>query len=169
MVILSIKTQIERLAADKAALKQAIEAHGITVPNAATLSGYAALVAKIPTVTVDSILSASSTNPVQNKVVYKAYLWLYKGTATVDGWTASGSGYTQTVAVAPVDGGPAATDAMNYSAPMTEQAEDADTRAALQGALNLINSGKTIPGAASATIYVASKPDCDIPVYWYAR
>lgn len=118
---------------------------------------------------VDSSLSASSTNPVQNKAVYAKNLWLYSGTFKVDGWTAAGGVYTQKVTVSPVDGGPALTSSMNLSVPMTAKTATLDTNATLSRVLELINTGSCVVGSASVTITAASKPTCDIVVYWYAR
>lgn len=44
---MSVQTEIERLKTAKADLKAAIEEKGITVPEAATLDGYGALVSQI--------------------------------------------------------------------------------------------------------------------------
>lgn len=118
---------------------------------------------------VDSSLSASSTNPVQNKAVYAKNLWLYRGTFKVDGWTAANGVYTQKVSVSPVDGGPALTSSMNLSVPMTAKTATLATNATLSRVLELINTGSCVVGSASVTITAESKPTCDIVVYWYAR
>ena len=118
---------------------------------------------------VDSSLSASSTNPVQNKAVYAKNLWLYRGTFKVDGWTAANGVYTQKVSVSPVDGGPALTSSMNLSTPMTAKTTTLATNATLSKALGIINTGSCVVEAASVTITAANKPTCDIAVYWYAR
>lgn len=118
---------------------------------------------------VDSSLSASSTNPVQNKAVYAKNLWLYRGTFKVDGWTAANGAYTQKVSVSPVDGGPALTSSMNLSVPMTAKTATLATNATLSRVLELINTGSCVVGSASVTITAESKPTCDIVVYWYAR
>ena len=118
---------------------------------------------------VDSSLSASSTNPVQNKAVYAKNLWLYRGTFKVDGWTAANGVYTQKVSVSPVDGGPALTSSMNLSTPMTAKTTTLATNATLSEALGIINTGSCVVEAASVTITAANKPTCDIAVYWYAR
>lgn len=44
---MSVQTEIDRLQAAKAELKSAIEEKGVTVPDAATLDGYGALVGQI--------------------------------------------------------------------------------------------------------------------------
>lgn len=119
--------------------------------------------------TVDSAFSASSTNPVQNKVVYTKNLWLYRGTASVSSWYSSGDSYYQWVSFTAVDGGPSITSSTNLSAPMTTQTNSASTNATLQEALNCINAGYTVTGSGGAYVYVFEKPTCDITVYWYAR
>lgn len=118
---------------------------------------------------VDSSLSASSTNPVQNKAVYAKNLWLYRGTFKVDGWTAANGVYAQEVSVSPVDGGPALTSSMNLSTPMTAKTTTLSTNATLSKALGIINTGSCVVEDASVTITAANKPTCDIAVYWYAR
>ena len=119
---------------------------------------------------VDGSLSATSTNPVQNKVVYAKNLWLYGGTYKVDGWTANTDGtYTQSASVAPTDGGPALTASMNLSAPMTAKTTSLATNETLNKALSIINTGNCVAGAASVSITASKKPGCDITVYWYAR
>lgn len=120
-------------------------------------------------VTVDSAFSASSTNPVQNKVVYAKNLWLYRGTAYVSNWYSSGDSYYQWVSFTAVDGGPGITSSTNLSTPMTTQTNSASTNATLQEALNCINAGYTVTGSGGAYVYVFEKPTCDITVYWYAR
>lgn len=119
---------------------------------------------------VDGSLSATSTNPVQNKVVYAKNLWLYSGTYKVDGWTANVDGtYTQSAAVTPSDGGPALTASMNLSAPMTAKTTNLNTNVTLGKALAIINTGSCVAAAASVSITTSEKPSCDIVVYWYAR
>ena len=119
---------------------------------------------------VDGSLSATSTNPVQNKVVYAKNLWLYGGTYKVDGWTANADGtYTQSASVTPTDGGPALTASMNLSAPMTAKTTSLATNETLNKALSIINTGNYVAGAASVSITASKKPGCDITVYWYAR
>lgn len=119
---------------------------------------------------VDGSLSATSTNPVQNKVVYAKNLWLYGGTYKVDGWTANTDGtYTQSASVTPTDGGPALTASMNLSAPMTAKTTNLATNETLNKALSIINTGNCVAGAASVSITASKKPGCDITVYWYAR
>ena len=119
---------------------------------------------------VDGSLSATSTNPVQNKVVYAKNLWLYGGTYKVDGWTANTDGtYTQSASVTPTDGGPALTASMNLSAPMTAKTTSLATNETLNKALSIINTGNCVAGAASVSITASKKPGCDITVYWYAR
>lgn len=119
---------------------------------------------------VDGSLSATSTNPVQNKVVYAKNLWLYGGTYKVEGWTANTDGtYTQSASVTPTDGGPALTASMNLSAPMTAKTTNLATNETLNKALSIINTGNCVAGAASVSITASKKPGCDITVYWYAR
>ena len=120
-------------------------------------------------ITVDSALSSTSTNPVQNKVVNENILWLYCGTYKVDKWVQSSTGYEQTVAVEPRTEGIAMSADMDLSAPMAEKTTDFATNKTLQKALTIINLGVCTPSAGKVRIFVAAKPSCDITVYWYAR
>lgn len=120
-------------------------------------------------ITVDSYLSSSSTNPVQNKVVYSNNLWLYRATLYVSSWTTSGDSYYQWASITAVDGGPGVTSSTILSSPMTIQTNSSSTNETLQAALDIINRGYTVVNSAGAYVYVWEKPTSDIPVYWYAR
>lgn len=121
-------------------------------------------------ITVDSSLSASSTNPVQNKVVYAKNLWLYRGYFSVDNWYSNGSQYYQGVYVYAQDGGPTLSTGATLSTPMTTQSSTLSTNETLQANLSIINAGyATISSSGYVTVYVSEKPTADIYVYWYAR
>lgn len=121
-------------------------------------------------ITVDTELSASSTNPVQNKVVYAKNLWLYRAYFSVDSWTASGDQYYQGAYVYAQDGGPTLPAGATLSTPMTAQNSNLSTNETLQATLNIINAGyATVSRSGYVTVYVSEKPTSDIYVYWYAR
>ena len=121
-------------------------------------------------ITVDTELSASSTNPVQNKVVYANNLWLYRGYFSVDSWYSSGDQYYQGVYVYAQDGGPTLSAGATLSTPMTTQNSNLSTNETLQATLNIINAGyATFSRSGYVTVYVSEKPTSDIYVYWYAR
>ena len=121
-------------------------------------------------ITVDTELSASSTNPVQNKVVYANNLWLYRAYFSVDSWTASGDQYYQGAYVYAQDGGPTLPAGATLSTPMTAQNSNLSTNETLQATLNIINAGyATVSRSGYVTVYVSEKPTSDIYVYWYAR
>ncbi len=121
-------------------------------------------------VTVDSAFSSSSTNPVQNKVVYAKNLWLYRGYFSVDNWTSSGDQYYQGVYVYAQDGGPTLSTSATLSTPMTTQSSTLSTNETLQANLSIINAGyATISSSGYVIVYVSEKPTSDIYVYWYAR
>lgn len=70
---MSIQSQIDRLKNAVSAAYTAAQSKGATMPSAQTAANLAAAVQSIPdAVTVDSALSGTSTNPVQNKVVKAA-------------------------------------------------------------------------------------------------
>lgn len=121
-------------------------------------------------ITVDTELSASSTNPVQNKAVYAKNLWLYRGYFSVDRWYSSGDQYYQGVYVYAQDGGPTLSTGATLSTPMTTQNSNLSTNETLQASLSIINAGyATIGSSGYVTVYVSEKPTSDIYVYWYAR
>lgn len=121
-------------------------------------------------ITVDTELSASSTNPVQNKAVYAKNLWLYRAYFYVDSWNASGSQYYQGAYVYAQDGGPTLSTGATLSTPMTTQNSNLSTNETLQATLSIINAGyATVSSSGYVTVYVSEKPTSDIYVYWYAR
>ena len=121
-------------------------------------------------ITVDTELSASSTNPVQNKVVYANNLWLYRAYFSVDSWYTSGDQYYQGAYVYAQDGGPTLSAGATLSTPMTTQNSNLSTNETLQATLNIINAGyATVSRSGYVTVYVSEKPTSDIYVYWYAR
>lgn len=72
---MSIQSQIDRLKNAVSAAYTAAQSKGATMPSAQTAANLAAAVQSIPDatpMTVDSALSGTSTNPVQNKVVKAA-------------------------------------------------------------------------------------------------
>lgn len=72
---MSIETEIRRLTDAKAEIVTAIKKYGVTVPDDATLDNLAdrcLAIAAILTVVVDTELSETSENAVQNKVIYNA-------------------------------------------------------------------------------------------------
>lgn len=70
---MSVQSQIDRLKNAVSAAYTAAKSKGATMPSAQTAANLAAAVQSIPdAVTVDSALSSTSTNPVQNKVVKAA-------------------------------------------------------------------------------------------------
>lgn len=90
-------------------------------------------------ITVDTELSASSTNPVQNKAVYAKNLWLYRAYFYVDSWDSNGDQYYQGAYVYAQDGGPTLSTGATLSTPMTTQSSNMSTNKTLQATLNIIN------------------------------
>ena len=121
-------------------------------------------------ITVDTELSESSTNPVQNKTVYANNLWLYRAYFYVDSWYANGDQYYQGAYVYAQDSGPTLSAGATLSTPMTTQNSNLSTNETLQATLNIINAGyTTVSSSGYVTVYVSEKPTSDIYVYWYAR
>ena len=121
-------------------------------------------------ITVYTELSASSTNPVQNKAVYAKNLWLYRAYFYVDSWNSNGNQYYQGAYVYAQDGGPTLSTGATLSTPMTKQSGNMSTNKTLQATLNIINAGyATVSSSGYVTVYVSKRPTSDIYVYWYAR
>lgn len=99
-------------------------------------------------------------------------LFLYKGTYKKDGWvenSANGT-WSQTVAIAAQDGGPAIKSDFTLSAPMAAQTDNRTTNEQRQDALGTIAAGKCTPNdSGQITCLVFEKPSIDLDVYWYAR
>lgn len=94
---------------------------------------------------------------------------LYKATFLLGGWSGSGP-YTQTVSLAPVDGGPpAAADCHLCSAPMCRQTGNETTNRILADTLSRINAGSVSLGSGTVTAAVFRKPDSDIEVFWQIK
>lgn len=99
-------------------------------------------------------------------------LFLYKGTYKKDGWIADSVNgtWSQTVAIAAQDGGPAIKADFTLSEPKAAQTENRVTNEQRQDALGMIAAGKCTPNdSGQITCLVFEKPSIDIDIYWYAR
>lgn len=96
--------------------------------------------------------------------------FLYKATFDVGGWSSSGSGYTQTVAVTPVDGGPSITaQSIMTSAVTVDDTVQGSAGDELDAAAAIVNGGaKTFgPGTITCVIQGAA-PTADAEVFFNA-
>lgn len=128
--------------------------------------------------TVDASLSGSSTNPVQNKVLYVALPWEYSATFYVDSWTtastdeqAQGFAYKQTVypskkiSVAPN----LTANSMFLSLGSTNKTNVFATDVILADSMDKINAGMVYTGAGTITALVEEKPSSDVVMNWWLR
>lgn len=128
--------------------------------------------------TVDSALSSSSANPVQNKVLYVALPWEYYATFYVDSWTtastdeqAQGFAYKQTVypskkiSVAPN----LTANSMFLSLGSTNKTGVFATDVILADSMDKINRGLVYTGAGTITALVEEKPSSDVVMNWWLR
>ena len=128
--------------------------------------------------TVDTALSSSSVNPVQNKIVYAALPWEYSATFYVDSWTtastdeqAQGFAYKQTVypskkiSVAPN----LTANSMFLSLGSTNNTGVFATDVILADSMDKINAGLVYTGAGTITVLVEEKPSSDVVMNWWLR
>ena len=128
--------------------------------------------------TVDSTLSGTSANPVQNKVLYVALPWEYYATFYVDSWTtastdeqAQGFAYKQTVypskkiSVAPN----LTANSMFLSLGSTNKTNVFATDVILADSMDKINGGLVYTGAGTITALVEEKPTSDVVMNWWLR
>ena len=128
--------------------------------------------------TVDAALSASSTNPVQNKVLYVALPWEYSATFYVDSWTtastdeqAQGFAYKQTVYPSKkISAAPNLTaNSMFLSLGSTNKTGVFATDVILADSMDKINAGMVYTGAGTITALVEEKPSSDVVMNWWLR
>ena len=128
--------------------------------------------------TVDAALSGSSTNPVQNKILYVALPWEYYATFYVDSWTiastdeqAQGFAYKQTVypskkiSVAPT----LTANSIFLSLGSTNKTGVFATDVILADSMDKINAGLVYTGAGTITALVEEKPSSDVVMNWWLR
>ena len=128
--------------------------------------------------TVDSTLSGTSANPVQNKILYVALPWEYYATFYVDSWTtastdeqAQGFAYKQTVypskkiSVAPT----LTANSMFLSLGSTNKTGVFATDVILADSMDKINAGLVYSGSGTITALVEEKPSSDVVMNWWLR
>lgn len=94
---------------------------------------------------------------------------LYKATFLLDGWTGDGP-YTQTVAVTPVDDGPAVTSGSTLLACIgTDSTLPQETKDAMAGPASDIAGAEKTLGAGTISVTLDSAPDVDVELYFYIK
>ena len=128
--------------------------------------------------TVDTALSSSSVNPVQNKIVYAALPWEYSATFYVDSWStatsdeqAQGFAYRQVVTpVKKISVAPTITaNSMFLGIGSPSDSSVLSTKVTLAEAANVINGGLVYTGSNSITVLVEEKPTSDVTMTWWLR
>ena len=128
--------------------------------------------------TVDSALSSSSANPVQNKIVYAALPWEYSATFYVDRWGAAtsdeqaqGFAYRQVVTpVKKISVAPTITaNSMFLGIGSPSDSSVLATKVTLAESANVINGGLVYTGSNSITVLVEERPTSDVTMTWWLR
>lgn len=128
--------------------------------------------------TVDTALSSSSVNPVQNKIVYAALPWEYSATFYVDRWStatsdeqAQGFAYRQVVTpVKKISVAPTITvNSMFLGLGSPSDSSVLATKVELAKSANVINGGLVYTGSNSITVLVEEKPTSDVTMTWWLR
>lgn len=128
--------------------------------------------------TVDTALSSSSVNPVQNKIVYAALPWEYSATFYVDRWStatsdeqAQGFAYRQVATpVKKISVAPTITaNSMFLGIGSPSDSSVLATKVELAKAANVINGGLVYTGSNSITVLVEEKPTADVTMTWWLR
>ena len=118
---------------------------------------------------VHSVTSAVYDHAAE-KTIDKVLFYTYKCTPQVDAWTGSAeTGWTQTVALTPYDGGPAVTDSMQLGPPMYLPTGVQATDEALAEVCGAINGGTSTPGAGNVALKIWEKPTADADIYFYGK
>lgn len=129
-------------------------------------------------ISVDSTLSSTSTNPVQNRLIYAALPWEYSATFYLNNWSAAttdeqAQGFAYRQVVTPVK--------KNSSAPTITansvflgigapgDSSVLSTKVALAQAGAVINGGLVYTGSNSITALVEEKPTSDVTMTWWLR
>lgn len=96
--------------------------------------------------------------------------FLYKATFDVDEWTSSAGGYTQTVEVTPVDGGPAITSqSVMTSAVTVDDTVQGSAGEELDAAAAIVNGGAKTFGSGTITCVIqGAAPTADAEVFFNA-
>lgn len=148
---MSVQSELNRLRAAKADLAAVLQKNGITVPESTTLDAYPALFVMMG----------------ENLTV-----GLYKALFSVDGWTASGSNYTQSAAVSPLAGSPTISSDYIMASPVfvDDSYPDATLRMVRLSA-GIVDAGQKTIGVGSITCTTrgGKKPSSDVEVYFLAK
>lgn len=148
---MSVQSEITRLQQAKTGLASVLEQNGIVVPTAITLDAYPDLFAMMG----------------ENLTV-----GLYKAMFPVDGWTASGSNYTQSVTVTPLAGSPTiSSDCIMASPVFVEDGYPDATQRLVRISAGIVDAGQKTIGVGNITCTTrgGKKPSSDVEVLFLAK
>ena len=115
-------------------------------------------------------LDAASFNNLEQRVgagFETTCTFVYTATLLLDGWAGDATaGWTQTVAITSVDGGPAVTAGTQLLGPMALPTGVRATDEALAEVLRIVNDGTAATGARTVTCKVWELPKADAKIYW---
>lgn len=97
--------------------------------------------------------------------------WLYSATFLANGWISASGGYTQTVSVQPLDGGPGITSTSVMQPGLgIDDSVQGTAQTALINAASIINKGTKTFGSGTITCTITgSKPTSDVEVFFNAK
>lgn len=148
---MSIQSELNRLQTAKRNLAAVLEQNGIAVSEEITLDAYPDLFAMMG----------------ENLTV-----GLYKAMFPVDGWKASGSNYTQSVAVTPLAGSPTiSSDCIMASPVFVEDGYPDATQRLVRLSAGIVDAGQKTIGVGSITCTTRGgrKPTSDVEVFFLAK
>ena len=154
-------------------------AHGLmTAADKSKLNGIATGANKT---VVDSTISQSSTNPVQNGVITKRLQFLYSFKISRDKWNeasdksnwnviVSWTNSSGTALTGSTTGTPNLTTDMSLGPAMMERTSSLSDNIILSGELSMINQGQIfVCDTNKVSFTVKRRPVCDLMLYFYAR
>ena len=154
-------------------------AHGLmTAADKSKLNGIATGANKT---VVDSTISQSSTNPVQNGVITKRLQFLYSFKISRDKWNeasdksnwnviVSWTNSSGTALTGSTTGTPNLTTGMSLGPAMMERTSSLSDNIILSGELSMINQGQIFVCETNKLSFtVKRRPVCDLMLYFYAR
>lgn len=148
---MSIKTELSRLQQAKNELRNILVSAGVDISTSATIDQYPSMFQKI----------------MEDNFIYQ-----YKATFLFDAWSPSGSNYTQTVSVIPIDNAPSITSQFSMKVPVSISDEfPEDTYETLRESLGIIDTGTKTFGNGTITCVTKNgqKPMTDVEVYFLAK
>ena len=97
-------------------------------------------------------------------------IYIYTGRLLLDGWAGTAAnGWTQTVPIASVDGGPAVTASTQLLGPMILPTGVRATDEALAEVLRIVNDGTATTGDGTVVCKVWELPEADAQIYWQGK